>query len=65
MAANIYDIPTTNKVPTGPTHKASIATNFESPIPMASFLKKHFAQYLKDSKIKNADKEPLRPFRSK
>ena len=60
-----YAIPTANKVPTGPTHKAIIATNFESPIPIASFLKKHFARYLKDSKIKNADKEVLRPLSSK
>ena len=61
----MYDIPTANKVPTGPIHKASIATNFESPFPIASFLKKHFAKYLKDSKIKNADKDVLRPLRSK
>ena len=65
MAANIYDIPTANNVPTGPTHKASIATNFESPIPIASFLKINFAKYLNDSKIKNADKEVLRPLRIK
>ena len=65
IAADIYEIPTANNVPRGPSQIASIATNFESPIPIASFLKKYFARYLKDSKIKNADKEVLRPLKSK
>ena len=56
---------TANKVPIGPSHKPSIATNLESPFPRASFLKKSFAKYLKDSKIKNEAKEVLRPLISK
>ena len=51
IAANIYEIPTANNVPIGPSHKASIATNLESPLPIASFLKISFAMYLKVSKI--------------
>ena len=46
-------MPTANSVPVGPSHKASIATNFESPFPIASFLNKYFAKYLKDSNNKN------------
>ena len=53
IAANIYEIPTANNVPKGPSQRASIATNFESPLPIASFLKIYLAKYLKDSKIKN------------
>ena len=52
IAANIYEIPTANNVPKGPSQRASIATNFESPLPIASFLKIYLAKYLKDSKIK-------------
>ena len=61
IAANMYEIPTANKVPIGPSHKASIATNFESPFPIASFLKINFDRYLKDSKIKNDIADELRP----
>ena len=53
VAAIIYEIPTANNVPKGPSQRASIATNFESPLPIASFLKRYLAKYLKDSKIKN------------
>ena len=58
-------MPTAKKVPIGPSHKASIATNFESPLPIASFLKIYLAKYLKDSKIKNAAKDVLKPLRRK
>ena len=61
IAANIYEIPTANNVPIGPSHRASIATNFESPLPMASFLKIYLDKYLKNSKIKNEITEELRP----
>ena len=61
IAANMYEIPTANNVPIGPSHKASIATNFESPLPIASFLKINFDRYLKDSKIKNDIADELRP----
>ena len=53
---------TANNVPAGPSHRANIATNFESPLPMASFLNKYFAKYRKDSKRKNDIKEVLNPF---
>ena len=65
IAADIYEIPTANNVPIGPSHKASIATNFESPLPIASFLKINLARYLKDSKIKNDIAEELRPLTNK
>ena len=58
-------MPTANKVPIGPSHKASIATNLESPLPIASFLKIYLAKYLKDSKIKNAIIEEVSPFIAK
>ena len=57
----MYEILTANNVPIGPSHKAIIATNFESPLPIASFLKKIFDRYLKDSKIKNDIADALRP----
>ena len=40
-------------MPKGPSQTESIATNFESPLPIASFLKIYLARYLKDSNIKN------------
>ena len=58
-------MPTANKTPKGPSHKPSIATNLESPLPRASFLKKIFEKYLKDSKIKNEATEVLKPLISK
>ena len=61
IAANIYEIPTANKVPIGPSHSASIATNFESPLPIASFLKIYLAKYRKDSKIMNEIADELKP----
>ena len=61
IAADIYEIPTANNVPRGPSHRASMATNFESPLPMASFLKIYLAKYLKDSKIKNDITDEIRP----
>ena len=54
-------MPTANNVPTGPSHRASIATNFESPLPIASFLKIYLAKYLKDSKIKKDIADERRP----
>ena len=54
-------MPTANNVPIGPSHRASIATNFESPLPIASFLKIYLAKYLKHSKIKNDIADELRP----
>ena len=65
MAANIYEMPTDNTQPKGPSHKPKMATNLESPLPIASFLKKHFAKYLKNSKIKNEAADVLKPLRSK
>ena len=65
IAANIYEIPTANNVPIGPSHRANIATNFESPLPIASFLKIYLAKYLKDSKIKNEIADELRPRNNK
>ena len=61
IGANMYEMLTANNVPIGPSHKASIATNFESPLPIASFLKINLARYLKDSKIKNHIADELRP----
>ena len=43
VAANIYERPTANNVPIGPSQRASMATNFESPLPIASFLKIYLA----------------------
>ena len=54
-------MPTANNIPIGPSHRASIATNLESPLPIASFLKIYLAKYLKDSKIKNDIADELRP----
>ena len=65
IAANIYEIQTANNVPIGPSHRASIATNFESPLPIASFLKIYLAKYLKDSKIMNEIADELRPRNNK
>ena len=61
IAAQIYEIPTANNVPKGPSHKASIAANFESPLPIASFFKKYLAEYLKDSNTIKVIKEELKP----
>ena len=61
IAADIYEIPTANNVPRGPSHRASMATNFESPLPMASFLKIYLTKYLKDSKIKNDITDEINP----
>ena len=61
IAANMYEMPTANNIPIGPSHRASIATNLESPLPIASFLKIYLAKYLKDSKIKNDIADELRP----
>ena len=55
-------MPTANNIPRGPSQSAIIATNFESPLPNASFLKIYLEKYLKDSKIKNAINEPINPF---
>ena len=44
-------------MPIGPSQRASIATNFESPLPIASFLNMYLDTLLKISKIKNAIKE--------
>ena len=38
IAANTYEKPTANNIPIGPSQRASIATNFESPFPIASLL---------------------------
>ena len=65
IAANMYEMPTANNVPIGPSHKASIATNFESPLPIASFLKINLVRYLKDSKIKNDIADEIRPLANK
>ena len=65
IAANIYEIPTANNVPIGPSHIASIATNFESPLPIASFLNIYLAKYLKDSKTKNHIADELKPRNNK
>ena len=65
IAANIYEIPTANNVPIGPSHKATIATNFESPLPIASFLKTVLAEYLRHSKIKNDTADEDRPLTKK
>ena len=65
IAANMYEMPTANNVPIGPSQRASIATNFESPFPIASFLKIYLAKYLKDSKIKNDIADELSPLNNK
>jgi len=52
IAANTYEKPTANNVPIGPSQRASMATNFESPLPIASFLNIYLATRLKISKIK-------------
>ena len=65
IAANINEIPTANNVPRGPSQRASIATNFESPLPRASFLKIYLAKYLRDSKIKNDVTDALTPLNNK
>ena len=38
IAANTYEKPTANNDPIGPSQRAIIATNFESPFPIASLL---------------------------
>ena len=59
IAANIYAVPTANNAPIGPSHRTSIATNFESPLPIASFLKIYLAKDLKHSKIINDSADEL------
>ncbi len=61
IAANKYEKPTANNVPIGPSQRASIATSFESPLPIASFLKINLATFLKTSKIIKHIKEVLNP----
>ena len=61
IAANIYEKPTANNVPKGPSHRESIATNFESPLPIASFLKIYFEICLRASKIRNEIADELIP----
>ena len=61
IAANIYDKPTANNVPIGPSQRASIATSLESPFPIASFLNMNLVEILKSSKIKNEIKEVTKP----
>ena len=65
IAANTYEKPTANNVPIGPNQRASIATNFESPFPIASFLNIYLAKRLKISKIKNDIKEEPNPLSKK
>ena len=65
IAADIYEIPTANNVPIGPIQIASIATNFESPFPIASFLKRSLAMSLKDSKTKNHIADEIMPRNNK
>ena len=55
----MYENPTANNVPIGPSQRASIATNFESPLPRASFLKMYLAKFLKASKSRNDTAEQL------
>ena len=62
IAANTYEKPTANNVPIGPSQRASIATNLESPFPIASFFNKYFAKCLKISEIKKEIKEVHNPF---
>ena len=45
----------------GPSQRASIAINFESPFPIASFLNIYLVKRLKVSKIKNDIKEAPTP----
>ena len=65
IAANTYENPTANNVPIGPSQRASIATNFESPFPIASLLNIYLATRLKISKIKNDIKEAPNPLNRK
>ena len=48
----MYVIPSDNIIPVDPNQKAIIDTNFESPFPIASFLKKNFAETLNNSNNK-------------
>ena len=50
----MYVIPSDNIIPVDPNQKAIIDTNFESPFPKASFLKKDFAETLNNSNNKKA-----------
>ena len=52
-------------MPIGPSQRASIATNFESPLPNASFLNMYLDTLLKISKIKNVIKEETSPLSKK
>ena len=65
IAANIYEMPTANNVPSGPSQRAIIATNFESPLPIASFLRIYLAKYLTFSKIKNDIADEISPLDNK
>jgi len=65
IAANTYEKPTANNIPIGPSQRASIATNFESPFPIASLLNTYLAKRLKISKIKNDIKEAPNPLNRK
>ena len=65
IAAKIYEMPTANNVPIGPSQRESIATNFESPLPIASFLKIYLAKYLRISKTKNDIADELSPLANK
>ena len=58
-------MPTANNVPIGPSQRASIATNFESPSPTASLLNMNLAIRLKISKIKYDNKEVPNPLSKK
>ena len=58
-------MPTANNVPTGPSQRENIATNFESPLPIASFLKIYLAKYLRISNIKNDIADELSPLANK
>ena len=65
IAAKTYVKPNAINIPIGPSQRASIATNFESPFPIASFLYIYLATRLKISKIKNAIKEEPTPLNKK
>ena len=57
----MYERHTANNVPMGPSQRASNATNFESPLPIASLLNMYLAKRLKISKMKNDTKEEPNP----
>ena len=49
----------------GPSHKAIMATNLESPFPIASFLYMYLANFLKVSKMKKDISDAPIPRKSK